>query len=193
MILLVASTVCWCMKFALLKGSVAISVSVDPNSAFGSPYGGFSRATASRLASMPLTLPSVDQDLVNFDPIYMTTRDATGKQFVCRVYHEDELEPETLEDSLFEKAELKQNDKKPSIQSADSGVRKGGETSIPNIVESRSLSGVDDGIITEKELRDRLRKLSQMCAQLHKGWWSYEWYVKSECLALRFISLKATD
>eukprot|EP00980_Cylindrotheca_fusiformis_P014951 scaffold4095_cov117-Cylindrotheca_fusiformis.AAC.8 len=140
---------------------------VDPNSAYGSPYGGFSRATASRLASIPLTLPSIDQELVDYEPIYMTTRDAAGKQYACRVYHEDEVEPETLDDSLFEPVVLKQHDTKPPAQTT--------ESKVPEAAKAGGLSGTDDRIDTAKKLRDRVRKLSFMCAQMHKGWWSYEW------------------
>jgi hypothetical protein len=148
---------------------------VDPNTAYGSPYGGFSRATASRLASMPLTLPNIDHEVVDFDPIYMTTRDAAGRQYACRVYHEDELEPETLEDSLFDKAILKRFDKKPLGESDDAGTTKDDSSSVPEAVESGTLSRSDDPIVIAKGLRERLRKLNQMCAQIHKGWWSYEW------------------
>lgn len=148
----------------------SFSVSVDPNTAYGSPYGGFSRATASRLASMPLTLPNIDHEAVDFDPIYITTRDAAGRQYACRVYHEDELEPGTLEDSLFDKAILRRLD-----ESDDARTTKDDSSSVSKAVESGTLSRSDDPIVIEKGLRERLRKLSQMCAQIHKGWWSYEW------------------
>jgi hypothetical protein len=149
---------------------LSLLYSVDPNTAYGSPYGGFSRATASRLASMPLTVPNIDQEVVDFDPIYMTTRDAAGRQYACRVYHEDELEPETLEDGLFDKAILKRLG-----ESDDAGTTKDDSSSVSEAVESGILSRSDDPVVIGKGLRERLRKLSQMCAQIHKGWWSYEW------------------
>ncbi len=78
---------------------------IDPYHIFGAPYGGFSRSAQSRLASLPLHLPEIleyerttkDRN----DAIYFDTRDGSGRLFVCRLYHEDELAPESLYDSMF--------------------------------------------------------------------------------------------
>ena len=97
---------------------------MDPNTAYGSPYGGFSRATASRLASMPLELPNIAQELGDFEPVYMTTRDSSGQEYACKVYHEDELEAHSLDESMFDFAVLKPPDelfKKPSPSESKSG------------------------------------------------------------------------
>ena len=93
-------------------------MALDPSTPFGTPYGGFSRATASRLASLPLTLPSIGKEVGDgtskseseseFEPMYTTVRDMYGRPFVCRVYHEDELEPSSLGDSMFDTPRLKQ-------------------------------------------------------------------------------------
>ncbi|KAG7363315.1 glucosidase II [Nitzschia inconspicua] len=76
-------------------------MALDPDTPHGTPYGGFSRATASRLASLPLKLPDVGEQLEEFEPIYTTVQDTFGRPFVCRVYHEDELDPMSLKDSMY--------------------------------------------------------------------------------------------
>ena len=88
-------------------------MALDPSTPYGTPYGGFSRATASRLASLPLKLPSIGTgaDSDEFDPMYTTVRDMYGRPFACRVYHEDELEPISLEGSMFDTPILKQKKK----------------------------------------------------------------------------------
>jgi hypothetical protein len=89
-------------------------LAIDPETPYGTPYGGFSRATASRLASLPLKLPDVGEDLNEFEAMYTTVRDSQGRPFVCRVYHEDELEPSSLKDSIFNTPKLK--DTQPPIE-----------------------------------------------------------------------------
>jgi Glucosidase II beta subunit-like protein len=83
-------------------------MALDPDTPYGTPYGGFSRATASRLASLPLKLPNVGEEIQEFEPMYTTVRDSFGRPFVCRVYHEDELDPVSLNDSMFNTPILKQ-------------------------------------------------------------------------------------
>ena len=58
---------------------------LDPDTVYGSPYGGFSRATASRLASLPLKLPNVPEELREFEPVYTQVRDYQGRPFVWYV------------------------------------------------------------------------------------------------------------
>lgn len=77
-------------------------MALDPATAHGAPYGGYSRATASRLAALPLRLPDTGADLPDYEPAYMTVRDSRGRPYACRVYHEDELEATSLTDSLFD-------------------------------------------------------------------------------------------
>jgi len=74
---------------------------LDPEHPYGSPYGGFSRATSSRLSSLPLLLPNVGENKDVFQPFFTRVSDASGQSYVCRAYHEDELDPTTLEDGMF--------------------------------------------------------------------------------------------
>jgi hypothetical protein len=83
-------------------------MALDPDSPYGTPYGGFSRATASRLASLPLKLPDVGEKLQEFEPMFTTVHDFYGRPFVCRVYHEDELDSADLKESMFNTPILKQ-------------------------------------------------------------------------------------
>ena len=101
---------------------------LDPNNVHGSPFGGFARATQSRLAALPLILPSskeqdasasssssvgadangasasVTDNNVNNDELYYEVRDAAGTLFACRVYHEDELASFSIKESVFDVA-----------------------------------------------------------------------------------------
>ena len=80
---------------------------LDPNHVFGSPYGGFSRATRSRLASLPLPLPSAKlDDFPNNNPIYVQVRDGDGRLFACRLYHQEEIAATSLTDSMFDAVTL---------------------------------------------------------------------------------------
>lgn len=95
---------------------------LDSINVFGSPYGGFSRATRSRLASLPLRLPDqivrgIDQNdnkdehknkadenshNNNNNALYWEISDGLGQQYACRSYQEDELDPFSLNDSRFD-------------------------------------------------------------------------------------------
>lgn len=92
-------------------------MALEPLTPYGSPYGGFSRATASRLAALPLKIPSISKEVqggiddTTFEPIYSTVRDNSGRQFSCRIYHEDELESDSLSDSVFDTPKLKKKKK----------------------------------------------------------------------------------
>ncbi|CAJ1946433.1 unnamed protein product [Cylindrotheca closterium] len=149
---------------------------LDPNTAYGSPYGGFSRATASRLASMPLMLPNIAQELADFEPVYMTTRDSSGQEYACKVYHEDELEAISLDESMFDLAILKSPDelKKPSPSESKSG-ESGAIVNLGNANAEEEEEDLDSPIKIAALLQSRLNKLKGMCAQFHEGWWSYEW------------------
>jgi Glucosidase II beta subunit-like protein len=76
----------------------------DPYHVHGAPYGGYSRSVQSRLAALPLHLPEILEDdrlTLPSKPIYFEARDDFGRLFACRLYHEDELMPESLYDSMF--------------------------------------------------------------------------------------------
>jgi hypothetical protein len=76
---------------------------LDPFHLHGSPFGGFSRATKSRLASLPLYLPDISEEaLTTENAMYFEVRDEQGRPFACRVYNEDELEPDSLDESMFD-------------------------------------------------------------------------------------------
>ena len=219
---------------------------LDPDNVFGSPYGGFSRAVASRLASLPLKLPNIADEVSDFEPVYTEIRDSQGRLFVCRVYHEDELDPSTLSDSMFDTAKLrskapammKREDENPSSKygftsigaaSAPEQVPDENGDSVPSAVASAaafaeaavrrnqvqqalgelqgeleklqnsidqlkkerlnvpggpstvSIDGsegsLDDPEVLQAvaEVNRRLQQMNGMCAQVHQGWWSYEW------------------
>jgi hypothetical protein len=135
-------------------------MALDPSTPFGTPYGGFSRATASRLASLPLTLPSIGKEVGDgagagdsgeseseFEPMYTTVRDMYGRPFVCRVYHEDELEPSSLGDSMFDTPRLKQ--KITSTSSDDESTNTNDDADND---ESASASTTTDVTESERDL-----------------------------------------
>ena len=231
-------------------------MALDPSTAYGTPYGGFSRATASRLASLPLTLPYVsieneNDDVAESATMYTTVRDNFGRPFVCKTYHEDELETDSLGDSMFDTPRLKQTNKSSSSSSSSSSsndiITNSDEennieddyyyyyTSSASTVTTNTFDIKGDdlatadaaSITTEKttpatsttekvaaamnkhdgdkvdgdtgngssnsnsnkrtpasklnpimlghEIHQRLSKLVGLCAQLHPGWWSYEY------------------
>lgn len=158
---------------------MSLFILVDPNTAYGSPYGGFSRATASRLAAMPLMLPNIAQQLEEFEPIYMTTRDSSGQEYACKVYHEDELEAHSLEESMFDLAVLKSPEEpKPASPVSPKTAQQTG--SLADLGSVKLQQDDDEEEFDEPTkiaalLKTRLNKLKGMCAQFHEGWWSYEW------------------
>jgi hypothetical protein len=214
---------------------------LDPNHLYGSPYGGFGRATPSRIAALPLKLPNVAVDLENYEEFrfHVETRDYLGRRFVCRTYHEDELEPESLEASVYDTVQLRQETPSPSpveeaqtetetetneVDSATtsqadatsgetrttdgssgeewawtaqaSEVDNVGSDSIPESsdtvnhftggINDKNIINNNDELVTATspeslkvklaaEISRRLAKLAGICAQIHEGWWSYEW------------------
>lgn len=154
---------------------------MDPNTAYGSPYGGFSRATASRLASMPLMLPNVAQELADYESVYMTTRDSSGQEYACKVYHEDELDAQSLDEGMFDVAVLKRPEDVKNPPSTDStSVKKRSLSELGNKKEVAEDDEVKEPTQIATLLQSRLMRLKGMCAQFHEGWWSYEWYVNSK-------------
>ena len=122
---------------------------LDPHSLHGSPYGGFGRATKHRLAALPLHLPPIvslgsssdgtgsihpagSSDGTEEDDdahIYMHVRDASGILFACRVYDEDELDPSSWNDGMFEAPRFR----KPTTEQ-DSSVATTSSTATPTTV-----------------------------------------------------------
>jgi hypothetical protein len=156
---------------------------LDPNSVYGSPYGGFSRATASRLASLPLKLPNVAEELEVFEPVHMQVRDAQGRPFVCRVYHEGELDPDSLDDSMFDTAILISEASKVALRTTDRnvGYQPVGKDVITPLGDYAGLDTVDEVVARAiNNWKKNLAQLEGMCAQFHDGWWSYEWCYKGK-------------
>lgn len=152
---------------------------LDPDHPYGSPYGGFSRATASRLASLPLMLPNVAEKLEDFEPFYTNVKDVNGRPFLCRAYHEDELEPSSFNEGMFEPPVLRK-----TISDEDS--KEIDVVKAPSDVDLAINPAAMDSVSSEKspeaaaiKFRQRaskhLSKLQGICAQFHQGWWSYEW------------------
>jgi len=79
---------------------------LDANNVHGTPYGGYSRATRSRLASLPLKLPNLfvkDDETTSTETHYWETADGMGRRHVCRIFTEDALESSSLSrESLFD-------------------------------------------------------------------------------------------
>lgn len=210
---------------------------LDADSVYGSPYGGFSRATASRLAGLTLKLPNIGDELIESDiSQYETIRDYEGRPFACRVYHEDELEPSSLGDSMFDapvlKAVKEEEAKKGKGKQLETATERGtkdlslggGETKVEtDPLETANVDGANmdtaeqeeetqiytemdklmdptvtsasgpklskkigplvkthdghftDPIAVAHMLNQRLKALVGMCAQIHRGWWSYSW------------------
>jgi Glucosidase II beta subunit-like protein len=137
---------------------------LDPEHPYGSPYGGFSRASARRLSSLPLKLPNVPENVEEFKPFYMKVVDAFGRPFSCRAYHENDLDPSTLGDGMFEPPVFRSSNAKEEEESSGaSGDEK--STSPPEV----------DNMFLRNKATKNLSILKGMCAQYHQGWWSYEW------------------
>ena len=96
----------------------------DPSSLYGAPLGGYARASRHRLAQLPLRLVGGAQfdgwggtatsDVANSgredvesvpgssSAPHFRLSDADGREFVCRVYREDELDPHSILGSMFD-------------------------------------------------------------------------------------------
>jgi hypothetical protein len=146
---------------------------LDPLTAYGSPYGGFSRATRSRLAALPLYLPTVAKEHPSEDTAYMQVRDSDGRLFTCRVYHEDELDPKSLNDSMFDSPKLREKIPEGSKQ-IETQKSRSLQSVNPDKSKPAGLEGVTRAL-SVVEAERRLKELSGLCGQIHKGWWSYEW------------------
>ena len=144
---------------------------LDPEHVYGSPYGGFSRATRSRLASLPLFLPDLSDDITNDNPLYTEVRDADGRLFVCRVYHEDELDLDSLDESMFDAPKLR------TIVEPDTIIQEESSNLMDVVdvsVENSQLSTTERKADRVLKIQDALSELDGICAQVDTGWWSYE-------------------
>eukprot|EP00586_Coscinodiscus_wailesii_P003952 CAMPEP_0172484136 /NCGR_PEP_ID=MMETSP1066-20121228/11449_1 /TAXON_ID=671091 /ORGANISM="Coscinodiscus wailesii, Strain CCMP2513" /LENGTH=555 /DNA_ID=CAMNT_0013248439 /DNA_START=21 /DNA_END=1688 /DNA_ORIENTATION=+ len=160
----------------------------NPESFYGAPYGGFARASASRLASLPLRIygpgfafheEASDAENENNDendgekevspPTFhanphLSVSDYTGRQYACRVYKKHELSQTSREsDSLFTPP--------VHILPSDSDT----DVPYPSPDDEDSTSPATSDIISVLNSENVLSKLAGACSQLHKGWWSYEW------------------
>ena len=96
--------------------------SQSPFPLYGKPYGGYARATASRLAKLPLRFTSdvgfefssspsdgdkekageSGNNATGIAGHYFTMRDASGRPFACKVFQESDLEIVDVHSSLFD-------------------------------------------------------------------------------------------
>jgi len=158
---------------------------LDSDSVYGSPYGGFSRSVHSRLAKVPLKLPNVDVELflgggqeekessgagTGYLPDYTTIRDQQGRPFACRVYHEDELDPKSLNESMFNAPILKKQrqhfvDKKQQDPNGDAEGHDGeGEVMQQDATDGEAIStepAVDDSEGTDGESQQQQHRQQQ--------------------------------
>jgi len=129
----------------------------------GSPYGGYARATRSRLSNLPIRLVGNGQ----FDELkdeneeeerksekkehYFNVRDGQGRLFACRVYHEDELHNSNDKSSMFDEAhEKKYNEDGKLIRRDDPNIA----TNVPpekNNNDKESLDKKGDDVDEEDE------------------------------------------
>jgi Glucosidase II beta subunit-like protein len=175
---------------------------LDPYHVHGSPYGGFSRASTSRLAQLPLILPtgslaapSTGSSENDFGVVYTHVRDFQGRLFACRVYLEDELTLESMEASMFEAPILRKpaSEGEPKAENQDKNDAVAGpqdEQQQPRLSETvGAVDGIKSIDIAElavkgAKLTRLLKQIQQqwngLCGQLHTGWWSYEWCFMQE-------------
>ena len=159
---------------------------LDPEHPYGSPYGGFSRASAHRLASLPLFLPNVAENRDDFQPFFSKVTDALGQSYSCRTYHEDELDPLSFEDGMFvppvlrKKEPSKDNEEEKTLKEStmeDPPVTSDDDETEPvsSLPEQQEGSQEQSMAMLRDKVQDNLSKLKGMCAHFHQGWWSYEW------------------
>ena len=148
---------------------------LDVYNMHGSPYGGFGRATRSRMAALPLQLPGTVGEYNKDDKeSFMEMRDGDGRLFACRVYHEDELTPSSLSESMFTTAQLSE----VALRANEDDIienQKEEEKEIQDSPVEEADTGLTEEEKTVKQVHQVLNKLNGICTQVHKGWWSYEW------------------
>lgn len=125
---------------------------LDPHTFSGAPYGGFSRASATRLAALPLHLPEVSEDDMPVESLAMRVRDKQGRLFVCRVYHEDELDAASVEESVFDAPRLRAKQETPETRKGflDEEVRAEMEEKEVNEASGQEHRALEEKIGTEE-------------------------------------------
>lgn len=112
----------------------------------------------------------------------MTVTDGQGRRFVCRTYSEDEVEEDSMYDSVFDRAVHKGPD--PEVEN-DS-------VSIPDIPQVKELSESERIQITKDDIASIMDSLNGVCTQMHHGWWSYEWCARQHVRQFH-IELEETE
>jgi hypothetical protein len=148
----------------------------DPSNSMGSPYGGFARATMSRLAALPLRLVGSYTPLFSdssFLPVvdpespkgpYFSMYDAQGRMLACRIYDEEELTAESITQGMLDVAmEVQSNPVDAESSRLDAGH--------PSSATSTSQTQVDrqPNTIHNLEIRAQLDKLKGVCSQINTG------------------------
>ena len=194
----------------------------DPSSLYGAPLGGYSRASRHRLAQLPLRLvggaqfdgwggaadaassggEDVESVPKSSSAPHFRLSDADGRQFVCRVYREDELDPHSILGSMFdppvlrtkatssisdyeeqddtdEQEEYYEDDEEYYMNHTPDGdvIQKTESQTMQVISEGQQGQRASDQPvhIDPHDIGVQIGKLQETCAQHHAGWWSYEW------------------
>ena len=166
---------------------------LDPHTVYGSPYGGFSRAIPSRLAALSLDLPALTEESEDKQRKHYKIRDGNGRLLVCRTYLEEELEPESFAQSMFTSPVLFKN----ATESEKPAAKK--DLGIPELsaINEKAATTTQDEVEKMKAEIHHVTSIlkhnfKNICTQLHKGWWSYEW-----CFSTRIsqfhIEMSATN
>lgn len=176
----------------------------NPETLYGSPYGGFARASQSRLAKLSMQFTDDTEYGFHFDnddreerssaldpaedsaAPFFNMRDRDGNLFACRVYKQDELTSSSLKDSMFEYAIEKNpntddNDRNKS-EKADSSMNSSTEKAtgsnsaifVPTTYVSNNLDHLRENAFRIYELFI-LPELTNVCQSASFGWWSYQW------------------
>jgi len=86
---------------------------------------------------------------------YFTIRDGQGRLFACRVYHEDELEPQSIFDSIFDEAiELGDNDYFEEEEEETTDDNETNETEEEEEIEEAILTDMEMKMIMEMEMEE---------------------------------------
>lgn len=147
---------------------------MDPNTLYGSPYGGFSRAVQSRLASRPLRLPdvTVDSDSKNEGVSFHKGKkesfweisDKFGRKYACGLFHEDDVGSLSLYDSMFEPPKLYNK-----FESDDNNNMEGGGD------DAHVLGELEGEEVRVTDVERRLDLMKGVCVLRRGKYFTYEW------------------